>query len=202
MKNTINNTKKVFLMVALFATVIGYANEAPFYISKSETNKTVLTLVDVKVGNLFTIKDKKGLVLYEESISQNGTYQKGFDLTLLPDGKYFFEIDKDMEVTSIPFSVYFKEVTFKREKSETFFKPLTVVKKNRLFISKLSLDSKPMEIEVYYQGNTTTKADELIYSETISGTKKIERIYEIPDLTKGNFKIVYKIEDKQFVEFI
>ena len=201
MKNAMNNSKKVLLMVALFATVIGYANDNTFFIRKGEANKTLLSL-DVKEGNLFTIKDENGIILYKESIQQTGIYTKGFDLTSLPDGSYFFELDKDMEVTSIPFKVISNEVSFNKELSKTTFKPLTVVKEGRILVSQLSLDEKPLKIEIYIEGGSYTEAYKMIYSETIKNTKNIERIYEISGFVEGKYKIVYKTDGRKFVEFI
>lgn len=203
MKNVMNNTKKVFLMVALFAMVMGYANDNSFYISKGDANKTVVTLNDVKEGNLFTIKDENGLILYKESIQQNGLYKKGFDLTSLPDGSYFFELDKDMEIKTIPFTVKKSEVVFNKDNEETIFKPSTVVKQDLLFVSKLALEGEELEISIYQESNSFYSTPyELIHTETISNTKKIERVFKFVDFREGQYKIVYKTEGKTFVKFI
>lgn len=201
MKNVLNNSKKVFLMVALLATVMGYANDGTLFSVKSKANKTVLSL-DVKEGNLFTIKDENGITLYKEAIQQTGIYTKGFDLTSLPDGNYFFELEKDMEITTIPFTVAAKEVTFNKALSKTTFKPLTVVKKDYILVSQLSLEEQPLEVEIYYEDGSYTEPYQLIYSETITDTKNIERIYQLSNFVKGKYKIVYKTDGKEFVEFI
>ncbi len=201
MKNVINNSKKVFLMVALLATVMGYANDRTFFISKGEANKTVLS-IDVKEGNLFTIKDENGITLYKEAIQQTGIYTKGFDLTSLPDGSYFFELDKDVEVTTIPFTVSSKEVTFNKALSKTIFKPLTVVKNDYILVSQLSLNETPLEVEIYYEAGSYTEPYQLLHSETISGTKNIKRVYKLANFVEGKYKIVYKSEGKEFIKFI
>lgn len=184
------------------ATVIGYANDKSFSIFNNAAKKTVLTLTDVKKGNLFTIKDENGLILYKEAIQQGGVYKKGFDLTALPDGSYFFELEKDIEVTTIPFTVKETEVAFEKSKSETVFKPLTVIKGDFVFVSQLSLDEEPLEIEIYYDGGTNSRSFELLYSETIKNTKNIERVFKFTNLKVGDYKIVYRTEGKQFIEFI
>lgn len=202
MKKEMNNLKKVFLMVAFMATVMGYANDKTFSIKENDANKTVLTLADVKAGNLFKIKDENGIVLYKETIQRKGTYSKGFDLTSLPNGSYFFELEKDMEITTIPFEVKATEVTFKKELSKTFYKPSTHTRDNMIFVNQLSLNEIPLEIEIYYDGGDYTQAYELIHTETISNTKIIERVFEIEDFERGKYKIVFKTEGREFVEFI
>lgn len=203
MKNVKTNTKKVFLMVALLATVMGYANDALFSITKDASKRTVLTLADVSVGNLFTIKDKNGLVLYKEAIQETGIYQKGFDLTALPDGSYFFELDKDMEVTTIPFTVNASEVTFNKANSETVFKPYTRVEDDLILINQLSLNKAPLEVHIYGEGGRYNNTFQLIHSEILNSKDTfIKKVYKITDFKEGNYKIVYKTEGKTFVEFI
>ncbi|PQV49442.1 hypothetical protein CLV33_10372 [Jejuia pallidilutea] len=202
MKNVMNNLKKVFLMVAIMSTVMGYANEKSFTITENDAKKTVLTLADVKVGNLFKIKDENGMVLYKETIQRKGTYSKGFDLTSLPDGSYFFELEKDMEISTIPFEVKANEVSFNKELAKTFFKPSTHTRGNMVFINQLSLNEMPLEIEVYYDGGVFTESYQLIHNETIANTKNIERVYELGDFEEGKYKIVFKSEGREFVKFI
>ncbi|GAB1856073.1 hypothetical protein MHTCC0001_09080 [Flavobacteriaceae bacterium MHTCC 0001] len=201
MKNSKNNLKKVFLMVALIATVTGYANEDRFLISKNDVNGTVLTLTNVKVGNLFTIRGENGVIIYKESIQQDGDFVKDFDLTDLPDGKYFFELDKKVEISIIPFKVEGSQVTFNKELETTAFKPVTVVKDDMVYVTKLSLNKEPLDIEIYFE-NSTSNGFNKIYSETVSNEKNIERLFKLADINEGKYKIVYKSEGRMFVEFI
>ncbi|MFS4483629.1 hypothetical protein ACKGJY_11465 [Hyunsoonleella sp. 2307UL5-6] len=202
MKNVKNNSKKVFLMVALMATVIGYANSNPFSIVKSKANRTVLTL-NVKAGNLFTIKDVNGVILFKEAIEESGVYQKGFDLTELPNGNYFFELDKDMEINIIPFTVNANKVVYDKDNSETIFKPSTRVKDDMIFVNCLSMHKDLLEISIYYDGGSALSNYELIHSETLTSEgNQIRKVYKIKDYTKGDYKIVYKTEGKTFVKFI
>jgi hypothetical protein len=202
MKLTTNTSKKVFLMVALLATVMGYANDGSFFISKKDAKKTVLTLNDAKVGDLFTIKDANALILYKETIKTSGIYIKGFNLTALPNGNYTFELDKDMEIKSIPFSVKDGKVDYNSTSSETVFKPSTHVKDNVIYVSKLSLNKAPLTIEVYRdQGDYLPY--KLVYSEVLTAnTKKFERVYKLEENSKGNYRIVYKTEGKSFTELL
>ncbi len=128
MKNVLNNSKKGFLMVTMFATLLSFANEAPFYTIKNNAERTSLTLNNVKQGTLLSIKDNNGIILYKELILPTGTYTKAFDLTALPNGSYIFELDKDVEIQSIPFNVLTKTVTFMKDSEKPIFKPVTRIK--------------------------------------------------------------------------
>ncbi|KJD31318.1 hypothetical protein PK35_15270, partial [Tamlana nanhaiensis] len=90
------NTKKGFLMVSMFATLLSFATEPAFLTFNKDAKKAILTLQKVKEGDQLTIIDNNGVVLYKEVIEKAGNYQKAFDLTALPDGNYVFELEKDL----------------------------------------------------------------------------------------------------------
>lgn len=120
--------KKSLLIVVLFTAMIGNANEA-FILTKLRDNKTtMLTLLDVKEGSKLLIKDRSGVILYRERIKDSGIYVKGFDFTSLPEGKYYFELDKGVE---IPFKVINR---VKAAKSES--KKIDIEVENRILSLK------------------------------------------------------------------
>ncbi|MBP0902774.1 hypothetical protein ACFSKN_07120 [Mariniflexile gromovii] len=196
MKNVINNSKKGFLMVTLFATLLSFANEGSFSTIKDDAKKTALTLTNVKAGNQLYIKDANGVILYNELIQKSGIYAKGFDLTSLPEGEYVFELDKDLETTTIPFTVSFKNIVINRNKETTSYKPYMSQKGNLLFVSKLSPNLGAVKISVYADNNNDY---ELLHSEKIEGLQSVERAYK---LEKGNYKIVINSDNKEFTKFI
>ena len=127
MKNLIKNS---LVLVVLFTTLLSNANET-FVLRNLNDNKTTrLTLLDVEQGNQLLIKDVDGFVLYKEKIQNSGTFTKGFNLTSLPDGKYYFELKKDSENIKISFIVKKKLVEYKKDKESTIKKALTESKKN------------------------------------------------------------------------
>ncbi|WP_248724682.1 hypothetical protein [Seonamhaeicola sp. ML3] len=196
MKNVLSNTKKVILMVATMATVMGYANEISFINYESDLRSASLTIENVKQGNLLSIKDVKGVTLYKEVIEQNGLYNKDFDLSSFKDGSYILELEKDMEINTIPFTVALNEVSFNKEEETTVYKPYVRESDGLILVTKLALEKEPLYVKVYgiYDGDT-----ELLFSETIKGTQAIERAYK---LEEGSYKIVIRSNNKDFTKFI
>ena len=202
MKNVINSITKGFLMVTMFATTLSFANEDSFITIKNDADKTALTLTDVKQGNLLSIKDENGITLYKEYIQKTGSYTKGFDLTELPNGEYVFEINKDVEISTMPFTVSKTGVTFNEEDEKVFFKPVTRVVGDLLYVTKLSLDEAPLQIDIYFEENSAYRSYEPIYSEVIENSKVIERVYKLSDYNHGNFEIVCQTEGRIYTETI
>ncbi|MDO7172243.1 hypothetical protein [Mariniflexile sp. AS56] len=203
MKNVLNISKKGFLMVTLFATLLSFANEKAFFSIENDAKRTSLTLNNVKQGNLLSIKDINGIVLYKELILQSGIYTKGFDLTSLPNGGYIFELDKDVEIQTIPFTVLSDTVTFKKDMENTIFKPVTRIKGDIVYVSRLSLSKAPMDIAIYFTGSESiSSTPELIYSEKITNTENLSRIYRLSGKQKGDYKLIFKTEGREFTKEI
>ena len=192
MKNLI---KKSLVLVVLFTTLLGNANEISLR-NLNDSNTTMLTLVNVKKGNQLLIKDAYGVVLYKESIEESGNYTKGFDLTSLPDGDYFFELNKELEIEVSPFIVNSNKVEFSKEK--TIFKPYVRNKENFVFVSHLSLHSKPLKIDLYYYVGGHYQ---LIHSEVVKNKQRIEKVYGLDKNEIGKYKIKMTSEGRTFVEF-
>lgn len=186
-------------MVTMFATLLSFANDVALFKIKNDAKKTFLTLDNVKQGNLLSVKDLNGMILFKEFIQETGTYSKGFDLTELPNGAYIFELEKDLEINSIPFTVTSNVVLFDKENEKTIFKPVTRVKDDLVYVSKLSLNKEPLKIEVYFNAYN---GYELIFNETIEDIKTIERIYKLDGLGKGAYKLVFHTEGRQFTKYI
>lgn len=200
MKNVMKHFKKGILMVALMATSLSFAKEkTSVFMIKNDAKMTSIALRDVKKGNLLFIKGDNGAILYKESIQKTGLYNKGFDLTSLPNGEYLFELDKDLEISSIPFSVKFGSVAFYKEKEKISYKPYVRIKDNLVYISKLALNKEPFLIDIYFTGQGLP---ELMYSKELKGTRTPGKIFKLTGLKKGSYKIVMHAEGRKFVETI
>ena len=196
MKNLIKNS---LVIVVLFTTLLGNANSS-LKNSKDDT-RTTLTLKDVKRGNELYVKDAYGIILYKEMIQNTGNYVKGFDLTTLPNGEYFFELDKGLEIKTIPFTVKSGVVDFEKDKETIVFKPFIRSNKNIIYVSKLSLNKQPLEIKIFYNKNNQSGFD-LIHSETIANTQTIKRVYNLNINEKGKYKFVTKTEGRTFIDYV
>ena len=186
-------------MVTMFATLLSFANDASLFNIKNDAKRTSLTLYNVKQGNLLSVKDINGVILFKEYIQEPGTYEKGFDLTALPNGAYIFELDKDLEINTIPFTVKQNIVLFEKEKEKTIFKPMVRTEGDMVYVSKLALNEEPLEIKIYFEG---LNGYELMHSETLDNTKTIERVYRLDGLNLGSYKIVCFTEGRKFIKNI
>ena len=192
MKNLI---KKSILFVAIVATVVSYASGPSAKGRKSDVKKTVILLNNVKPGQQLLIKDYDDAVLYHETIESEGIYSKVFDLSILPSGNYYFEVEKDIEFNIIPFKVSSDKVEVFKEKENNLYKPFVRSKANKVYLSRMSLNEQPLKVNIYFDG---VNGEELILSEALKNKRIIERIYTLDEHIKGLYKIVVSTEGKTF----
>jgi hypothetical protein len=202
MKNVIKNTKKGFLMVTMFFTLLSTANEASNFNVKIRAGRTSLTLMNVKKGNQLSIKDNNGIILYKEFIQQSGVFTKGFDLTALSDGLYSFELEKDLEIKTIPFSVKSNTVVLSKEEEKITYKPFVQVKDDLLYVTQLTLNEEPLKLKIYFSDFNSPNDLELMHSEEIKKTMNIQKAFKLSGLDKGTYKLVMNANNKVYTKFI
>ncbi|MCB0451103.1 MAG: hypothetical protein KDC97_13390, partial [Confluentibacter sp.] len=107
-----------------------------------------------------------------------------------------FELDKDLEINTIPFTVKENTVSVNKNSETTTYKPYVKQKNNLLLISKLSPNFETMNISIYADNH---RDFELIYTEKIEGIKVIEKVYK---LEKGTYKVTINSNNKEYTTII
>ena len=143
------------------------------------------------------IKSEEGTIVYKELLDKSGTYRKEFDLTSLPNGRYYSELDKDLEIQIIPFIVQNTKVNFKKENTRSIYKPIVTTKENVVSINKLALNLEPLEINIYYDSGN----HELIHTEKIKDKNNIQRVYRLLKSVNGKYKVVCTTQGRTFTTF-
>ncbi|KAB1066871.1 hypothetical protein F6U93_13540 [Tamlana haliotis] len=201
MNNILTKTRKGFLMVTLFATLLSFANETSFYNVNVEANKTTLTLNYAKAGSALSIKDVAGSVLYSETIATTGSYKREFDLTFLPNGNYLFEVEKDLEIKEIPFTLTEGVANFNKNEEKLVYKPFVRVSNDIVYISKLAIDGEDLKVEIFYTEKNRSNS-ELVISEQFSNENSIQKAYKLEGLNNGSYEIVLHSANRTYIKNI
>jgi hypothetical protein len=190
-------TKKSLIVLGLCTSLLSFAHDNHETYKEKEPKVTSMSFKSVKKGSKLLIKDKSGLVLYKESIVKTGKYSKGFDLTSLPNGDYYFELDTDLEIVIIPFNVVSNQVKFKKEEKSTVYKPVVRVKDELVYVSRHSFDESPIELEIFYSDNY-----DRIVSEKFAKETEVKRIYDFSTSKKGDYVFVFESNGRKFSKTI
>jgi hypothetical protein len=190
-------TKKGLIAIALSVSLMGFASDLKRPIKEKEPKVTSLSFAKVSKGSKLLIKDLNGIVLYKEAIQKSGEYSKGFDLTSLPNGEYYFELDTELEIVVIPFDVLSSEVNFRKEEKTTIFKPMIRVKGDKVIVSRTSFESAPMEFKIYYAMNS-----DVVFTEKFENEPFIERVYDFSTSKKGDYTFVFKSNGRKYIKTV
>lgn len=201
MKKLIRHIKKGTLIVSILATMVSNAIETPAMAFDNDLKRTYVYIENVKVGNQLSIIDFNGFVLHKEQIIKTGNYSRGYDFTALPDGEYSFQLDKEMEIRTIPFTVESNNVLFNKEEETTIYKPLILVEGDYTFVSKLALDLEPVTIKIYYQ-DPETFGYNLIRTDIVKDVQTVERVYKLENMENVNYKVVVSTKEKDFTKYV
>ena len=186
-------TKRSLIILGLFTSLLSFANDGYTTIKEKEPKVTNVSFKNVKLGSMLSIKDINGLVIYKESIVKKGAYSKGFDLTALPNGEYYFELDSELKIVIIPFNVVSNQVKFKKEEEFTIFKPNIRVKDDIVYVTRSSNSESVVNYRIYYQKN-----NDLVYSEKLENVKNFNKIFDFSTSEKGTYLFVFYTEGRKF----
>ncbi|WP_066223198.1 hypothetical protein [Formosa haliotis] len=195
-------TLSICLLATITSIASSFSSNLSFSFDEGKNKEITLTLNDVKEGQVLSVKDIDGFVLYKKAFEKtdNNASHK-FDFTDLPNGTYYFEHEKAYQTKVIPFKVHFGDVTFDEANVKTIYKPVVRVKDNNIYFSKLELNKEDVEVRIYFeedQGNHY----KLVHTETISDALKAERVFSLSKKHTGNYKIVTVSNDKEYIEYI
>lgn len=189
--------KKSLLAIALLITTLTFANDDRTFSVIANAEKTTVTIKNVEEGQQLSLIDENKVVIYKEKITKSGLYTKVFDLTSLPDGNYFFELNKNLQIHTIPFKVVYSEVTFDKSNEIVVYKPTIRLKEDLVLISQLSLREAPLKIELFYDKDQNGDY-QLLHTETINNGITLEKVFKLSEKEKGNYKLVFTTEGRVF----
>ena len=193
-------TLSMCLLVTITSLAASYANNMSSHFDDRENKEITLTLDDVKEGQLLSIKDETGYILFKKTFEKSGIVNSKFDFSTLPNGTYYFEHDKDYQIKIIPFKVLSGNVTFEAPSEKIIYKPVVRIKDNQIYLSKLEIAKENVTVKLYYEGENDIKFN-VIHTENFSDTLNIQRIYSLSDKQSGNYKLVIIANDREYTEY-
>lgn len=116
--------KKTMVIVVMSTTLLVNANEILTLRHLNNEKTTMLTLLNVNKGSQLIMKDSYGQILYKEYINKSGELVRGYDLSSLPNGKYYFVLNGKSYKKMIPFRIKNNKVEYNKEMESTIQKSI------------------------------------------------------------------------------
>lgn len=188
-----NLARKSLVAIGLMMSLSTFAGNTEVNFEDSDRKLTNMRFENVKEGSTLTIKDLNGIVLYKEAIQKTGAYSKGFDLTALPNGDYFFELDSELKIVVIPFNVKLSEVIFNKESETSIYKPVLIKKNEMVYVWKADVDQSPLSYKIYYADN-----HDLVLSEKFEEMEEVSKAYDFSTAKKGTYIFVFESKGRKY----
>ncbi len=181
MKKVVRN---ILVVAVMLGTYTGYA---------STTTSDLPTSYEVKKGKYISVKDESGNVIYRGEINQDRNIKDFLNFSQLNDGIYTVEVSRAYEIEINTVEVKNSLASFIDNAKEKIFKPVFRTENSKVIISKLALDAKEMEVELYFEDN-------LFHSETVKGGKILNRVYQLDRGLPGDYTAIIRSNDRVYVE--
>ncbi len=188
-----NLARKSLVAIGLMMSLSIFANEKEVTLKEKDNNVTKVRFENVQKGSTLTIIDQYGMVLYNEAILENGSYSKGFDLTTLPNGEYFFELSSELKIVVVPFNVKSNVVVFDKESEESIYKPVIRTKEDMVYVSRPSIDNTSLSYKIFYAAN-----DELVESENFEEMEEVKKVYDFSNAERGTYVFVFESKGRVY----
>ncbi|WP_299363400.1 hypothetical protein [Winogradskyella sp.] len=181
MKKVVRN---ILVVAVMLGTYTSYANK---------TTSDLPTSYEVKKGNYISVTDASGKEIFSGEINYNGNITEFFDFTQLKDGVYTVEVTNAFEIEINSVEVKDHSITSIDNTKAKIFKPVFRTEDSKVIISKLALDAKEMKVELYFE-------NDLFHSETITGGKVLNRVYQLDKRFPGDYMAIIRSNDRVYVE--
>lgn len=189
---------KFRLVLAVVLTAVGaHANNADFYLHvKKEQGKTIrFALNDVKETDL-SIFDADEKLIYSENISGKNGVNRTYDLSELPKGTYFLEVETTAKVARYEITVSDKVAVLSKKATTETYKPVLTANNGFVTLNIANTEKSAVGLKIYDSNQNE------VYSETLKGAPSVSKKFDISNSTGEKYTFVMTYDNKSFIESI
>ena len=134
------------------------------------------------------IKDANNVILHQEKVTDQKSFEKKFNLKNLPVGGYFLEVSDEFKKVVQPIGVKFSNIEIDQLARSEFYKPAYQFKDNKLDIKLIATNCNEVNIDFYNEQN------ELIFRKKFENVgKPFAKRLDLNQLAKGKYQVNIKV---------
>lgn len=179
---------KIGLAVLLLTSCFIQANELATLSQIDDS--LVITFIDAKLGDDWTIKDSRGKVLKKGNLYNKNTYSLSVELADFKNGMYLLQLDQQKVIKTLNFKVTETGVETENTTTEIIYKPLITIQNEVVCISTHSIENTS-NIRIFYEGNE-------IFTDVQNANDVIKKSITLDKNAKGYYKIVVNVDGKYY----
>lgn len=186
------------IVMVMLASYVGYAGPNNLVSMSVTGNKSFRLVLQDNASDLYiTLKDQYGQTLYEEHVAGPVEYDKIFNVSSLPTGKYSLEMDYPTKYQVYPVEIKSNQVYLDNSQLEEYFKPIVRQKGTKVSISYFNTQNRPLRILVYDRDTNELLSQENLKDELVLGKQ-----YDFSEAAPGNYLISMACNDRRYSHMV
>jgi hypothetical protein len=163
-----------------------------FDIKVLDSQNLMVELKSGSKGDVLLLKDQFGKVLFKDVITSNSTYQKTFNLHLVPNGIYYLKLDNEsiIQTTVIAKSNSGLEI---EKGSEIVLKPIFKIKDKQVRVLLSNPEQYKSFLKVY-------DASGILMANLNSKDVEFKKILDFSNVPSGKYRIEIEINGQNFTK--
>lgn len=190
-----NNHMKTLLLFISMVLITPHLQASLDVSPISGTKKIAITLSELNSHAKIELLDQQGIILTSTKV-KSINYQSIFDLTVLPDGKYFLSIQLGTKEWVQPIKLESDKVNIDKNAIREYFSPVFHPNGNKLDLILLNQFLSPVEIHILNENG------QAVFNEKLGSVLRVEKRFDLSTLEAGTYTMVVNAHDRNYYHTI
>ena len=161
----------------------------------SGTKKIAISLSELNSPTKIELLDQQGIILTSTKV-KSINYQSIFDLTVLPEGKYFLSIHLGTKEWVQPIMLEADKVNIDKKAIREYFSPVFHSSGNKLDLVLLNQFLSPVEIHILNENG------QAVFNEKLGSVLRVEKRFDLSTLEAGTYTMVVNAHGRNYYHTI
>lgn len=159
------------------------------------TKKIAISLNELNKPTKIELLDLQGIILTSTKV-KTSTYNSIFDLSTLPDGKYFLSVFLNNKEWVQPVVITNEKLILDKKAVKEYFSPVFNENGKKLDIVMFNQFLSPVEIQILNQNGQP------IFNEKLGSVLRVEKRFDLSTLESGTYTMVVSAHERNYYHTI
>lgn len=159
------------------------------------TKKMAISMDEINKPAKIELLDQQGIILTSTKV-KSSSYQSIFDLSTLPEGKYFLSIFLNNKEWMQPIVIKTDDLFIDKKAVREYFSPVFNTNSNKLDLVLFNQFLSPVEIQILNQNGQP------VFNEKLGSVLRVEKRFDLSQLETGTYTVVVSAHDRNYYHTI
>ena len=185
----------IILFILVSNSILANSIEGTLKVYKNSDKKFSVQMSNFdEVKLAIRISDENERSLFEEEIKGNRNFNKTYDMSQLPQGNYFLEVEDNKKISEWKIQVSEKEMNISQISEISI--PQFVQQNNRVELNLKNIANFDAKLKVIDENGIE------LYEEDLENTDSVRKIFDFSQVPPINYTIVASIGDRNFKFYV